>query len=260
MLTDDQLTEFERDGWVKLEGAFSLDDARSMQTALWGELGHKYGMRPDDPSTWTTLVPTGLKNTKRNKRFDAILGPALRDALDQLLGADRWKAPKQWGNVLVNMPQPGEWRVPHKLWHNDFGYYAHYRRDPPFAVKIWALFDDVEPGGAGTPQLLGSHHLTERWLGAHPDSTTDMAKVRDRIMRSHPWLHALASADSDPDRNRRFMVDGVDIDGVHLRVAECTGRAGDVYVTHGWLCHTLATNHTTRPRMMRSTGFYRLAG
>src|SRR5205085_2230044 len=127
----------------------------------------RYGMLPNKPATWTPVVPTGLKNTKRNRRFDAILGAPLRDAPDQPLGEGRWQPPKQWGNVLVNMPQPGPWRVPHRLWHSDFGYEPHHHLDPPFAVKIWALFDDVEPGGAGTPQLLGSHRLTERWLARH---------------------------------------------------------------------------------------------
>jgi hypothetical protein len=258
MLTDEQLAEFETDGWVKLAGAFSIDEARSMQTALWGELGHKYGMRPDEPATWTTITPTGLKNTKRNRRFDAILGAPLREALDQLLGVERWRPPKQWGNVLVNMPEPGSWRVPHRLWHSDFGYDDHFRLDPPFAVKVWALFDDVEPGGAGTPQLLGSHRVVEGWLRRHRTETRDYSAVRNKIMRSDPWLQSLGTDDGDPGRNERFMVDGGVVEGVPVRVAECTGAAGDVYVTHGWVFHTLATNHATRPRMMRSAGFYRI--
>jgi ectoine hydroxylase-related dioxygenase (phytanoyl-CoA dioxygenase family) len=43
-----------------------------------------------------------------------------------------------------------------------------------------------------------------------------------------------------------------EIDGHEPRVVECTGRAGDVYLTHPWLFHTIATNASRRPRPMRS--------
>ena len=43
------------------------------------------------------------------------------------------------------------------------------------------------------------------------------------------------------------MSDGAEVDGVCLRVVECTGRAGDVYVTHPWVFHSIASNASTRP-------------
>jgi hypothetical protein len=43
-----------------------------------------------------------------------------------------------------------------------------------------------------------------------------------------------------------------EIVGLELQVVECTGHAGDVYVTHPWVFHSIAANTATRPRLMRS--------
>ncbi len=43
-----------------------------------------------------------------------------------------------------------------------------------------------------------------------------------------------------------------DLDGIPVRVVELTGSAGDVYVTHPWVLHSIAPNANHTPRMMRS--------
>lgn len=239
MLTPDELETFARDGIVKVPAVFSADDAAKMRDVLWAELATRHGMDRDDRSTWTTLRPTGLKTTKTHRVANAILGPRLRSALDHLLGT--WIEPPHHGQVLVTMPTGEPWSVPHRQWHTDVGFDAPMDELP--AVKIWALLADLDPGGGGTPQVAGSHRVI-----AHHLSTTDerdFTTIRDQVLRSHPWFRTLIS----PEER---SVEPGEVDGVAVRVVELTGRAGDVYLTHPWILHSVAPNANDTPRMIRS--------
>jgi ectoine hydroxylase-related dioxygenase (phytanoyl-CoA dioxygenase family) len=227
-----------------------------MRDRVWLEITRRHGIERDDRTTWHGESPTGLKGCKRHWAFKATMSARVAEALDQLLGEGRWEPPKHYGQVLVTLPNTSEWRVPHRLWHADF---LFIRTTPGlrFAVKHWALLDDVAPGGGGTPQIAGSHVITERYLREHTDEDTEYKWVRDRVMRSHPWLKALATPNNDPGRNARFMGDDVDVDGLPARVVELTGSAGDVFLTHQWVFHTTAANASDRPRMMQTKAIYR---
>lgn len=246
MLDAQEREIFERDGIVKVPAAFSADDAARMREVLWSELTARHGMVPDDRSTWTTLRPTGLKTTKRDRVAHAILSPKLRSALDDLLGS--WLEPRHLGQVLVTMPTGEPWVVPHRQWHTDVGFDQPMDELP--AVKIWGLLDDLEPGGGGTPQVAGSHRVIARYL-----STTDereFTTIRDQVLRSDPWFRSLTST----ERSVEPMVEA-DLDGLPVRVIELTGRAGDVYLTHPWILHSIATNANDTPRMIRSRFIYK---
>ena len=241
MLTAEELETFERDGIVKVPAAFSADDAARMRDVLWSELARRHGMERDDRSTWTNLRPTGLKTTKTHRVADAILGSRLRSVLDGLLG--EWSEPPHQGQVLVTMPEGTPWSVPHRQWHTDLGF--DLPPDELVAVKVWALLGDLEPGGGGTPQVAGSHRVIARYL-----TTTDEREfkaVRDQVLRSDPWFRELTSADRGVD-----PMTEADLDGLPVRVVELTGRAGDVYVTHPWILHSIAPNANDTPRMIRS--------
>jgi ectoine hydroxylase-related dioxygenase (phytanoyl-CoA dioxygenase family) len=193
-----------------------------------------------------------MRSTTKSPVFAPILGPRLASALDDLFGPGGWVPPKHLGNVLITMPNARTWRVPHKIWHSDFP--ADGDPHTLFAVKLWALFDDAVPGGGATPQLAGSHRLFARFVAGRDD--LDYKRTKFAFLRSHPWLRALSSADDDPDRNDRFLGHVEDVDGLPARVIECTGSAGDVYVTHPWVFHSIAVNASDRPRMMRSAAVW----
>ena len=248
MLDGPVAKEFDRTGIFKLERAFSDDDASRMRDVVWSELDRRYGIARDDPSTWNRHEPTGLKSTKKSGAFAPMCGPVVTQTLDALFGPQRWQRPKHFGNVLVTMPNDGPWRVPDKIWHSDFP--PTLPVDRLLAVKLWALFADVEAGGGGTPQLAGSHGLFARYLARTGDH--DYKRAKFGFLNSHPWLKALSHDDGDPARNERFMGAATEIDGQELRVLECTGRAGDVYVTHPWVFHTVAANTSGHARLMRS--------
>jgi hypothetical protein len=254
MLTTEQRDEFDRTGIVKLEGVFSETDAARMRDVVWAELAARHGMARDDPATWLPYGPTGMVTSKKHRAFEPILGPALRDALDDLLGPGRWSEPKHHGQVLITMPNADRWVVPSRLWHTDIGYES---LDVLVGLKHWALVDTVEPGGGGTVQLAGSHRSLLRYVQLARPENREYKRVRDGFLRSHPWLRSLAAPDEDPDRNSRFMQDGMEIDGVPLKVVELTGKPGDVYLTSLWVMHATAPNASKRPRIMRSRSFMR---
>ncbi|HEY7136434.1 MAG TPA: phytanoyl-CoA dioxygenase family protein [Acidimicrobiia bacterium] len=237
-------------GIVKLEGAFSPDDAARMRDVVWSELARRHGIEHDDPTTWYRHPPTRLTTTKKSGAFAPICGPVVAAFLDSLFGCGGWRRPKHFGNVLVTMPNALEWRVPDRVWHSDFQ--PTLATDRLRVVKLWALFDDVDPGGGGTPQLAGSHRAFARWVSQSGEH--DYKRAKFGFLESHPWLRTLTQDDGDPHRNRRLVHDGAEVDGVELRVMECTGRGGDVYVTHPWVFHSIAPNATARPRLMRSVG------
>lgn len=157
MLTSDQHAQFARTGILRLPAAFSAESATSMRAVAWREMERRHGMRCDDPATWRAGGAWGMQSTKKSRAFLPILGDAVCGVLDDLFGPDAWQRPKTLGNVLITMPNANHWQLPHRLWHTDFQ--ATYPAEPLMAVKVWALFGDVAPGGGGTPQLAGSHRL-----------------------------------------------------------------------------------------------------
>lgn len=239
--------EFERTGILRIVGAFPRADAARMCDIVWDELAARHGMDRGDPATWEPLVPSGMTSSKRSKAFAPISGPALETALDALLGAGRWLPPKQFGNVLVTMPGSEPWRVPHRIWHSDF--LPTLPRSRLLVVKVWALCDDVGLGGAGTPHLEGSHRAFARYLASTPER--DYKKTKLGFLASDPWLRLLTSDRADAERDEALLA-GAEVHGVPVRVVETTGRAGDVWITHPWVQHSIAVNASDRPRIMRS--------
>jgi hypothetical protein len=57
-----------------------------------------------------------------------------------------------------------------------------------------------------------------------------------------------------------FMQVGGAVDGVSLRVVDCVGRPGDIYLTHPWAFHAVAVNPSHRPRLMRGVALRRYDG
>lgn len=251
-LTQTELQQFDRDGFVVLREAFVRADADAMQDAWWRELFDLYGIKRDDRSTWHQPA-RDLRGGKTSPLQTRMHTARVRGAIDGLLGAERWQWPKQWGRAVVTFPHGGTWDVPgHRagagLWHWDSPVAWH--RESLNAVFAFTFVGTVEPGGGGTSILSGSHRLLRQWERAM--SGRDNAAQRDWFNRAHPWLAALTGAAPSPaDRRAVFMVEGAEIDGVPVRVVELTGAPGDMVLCHPTIVHTVSPNCGTWPRMMR---------
>jgi hypothetical protein len=66
----------------------------------------------------------------------------------------------------------------------------------------------------------------------------------------HPWFRDLWNGDGDADRIHRYLTEGADVDGVHVRVEELTGEPGDAVIMHPRLLHVVGPNSLQTPRMM----------
>ena len=85
ILTDAQVGQFIRDGFVRIDAAFPralADEARSL---LWRDLP----CSPDDPATWVRpVVRLGMYSDA--PLVAAANTPVLHAAFDRLIGAGRW--------------------------------------------------------------------------------------------------------------------------------------------------------------------------
>src|SRR5688500_9687829 len=76
---------FIRDGFVRIDQAFSRDVAAKARAILW----KASGCDPDDPSSWTQpVVRLGLFHDAPFR--EAANTPVLHAAFDQLVGPGRW--------------------------------------------------------------------------------------------------------------------------------------------------------------------------
>ncbi len=257
-LSSTNIDQFERDGFVVVKGAFARDDADAMQDAWWRELFDLYGIRRDDRSTWRQ-PSRDLRGGKSSPMQMKINTARVRSVIDDLLGEDRWKWPKHWGRAIATFPQGGMWDVPgHRdpkgagLWHWDSP--VQWHRDGMSAVFAFTFVGAVPPGGGGTSILSGSHRLLRLWEEKMSQGLrrNGASAQRDWFHRAHPWLEALTGvAPSPTNRRAMFVEDGVEIDGIRLRVVELTGEPGDMVSCHPTIVHCASSNCGTWPRMMR---------
>ncbi len=249
MLTKEQRIAFEERGYTRIPDAFSTAEAQAMEDHIWTVLQHRTGARRDDPETWPMHPPSGLRTMKQNPVFQAIGSAATVQALDDLLGADGWKRPRNWGQFLVTFPtDESDWTVP-ASWHNDFGYL--HLGDHLFGAMVFSFLADVPPRAGGTAILAGSHRLIRQFVKTQPQEVLKkMKRARMALYNIDPWLKALASERDTPDRVARFMESEQIISGIPVRVEELTGTAGDVVICHPWLLHSTAPNSGHYPRFM----------
>lgn len=246
-------------GTLRLNSAFPDADAARMVDRIWGLLEDKYGLRREDPATWTEKQPTGFQSLTRSGAFQAIVGPSLIDALKDLLGNAEWNSTRTWGVPLVTFPESGRmWDVPKNQWHLDFP--ARGSADELPGIRVLAFIAPVEARSGGTVVAVGSHrlvkHLVARGLAHEGQSTV----LRDSLASSHSWFRNLWSeAALDKDRASCLMADGERIEGVDVRVDELTGATGDIILMHPWTFHAPAPNCSWMPRMMVSHSVFRKA-
>jgi len=243
-------------GFVRITGAFSTTEAAAMQALVWDKLGRRHGTRRDDRTSWTIPLPCGLQRITAAPVFAPIGGAPVRSAIDDLLGAGAWRAPKRWGTILVTFPVPGVWRLPHTLWHVDFSFALPAW--PLAGVKMFTFLSDVPVHGGGTLVVSGSHHLVPairrrtraRTARANATDPPDVPRKPSLAARAdgggklgspHRAVHGGGAA----DRRRRSAGGRAD------------GKAGDVVLTHPWLLHCRAANCATEPRFMRTTDIHR---
>lgn len=249
-LTTEQREQFLETGIVCVPDVIPKADAAAMADRLWAVCEARDGLRRDRPETWTRDRPRLFQfgDLRRDDAFAPMRSAGLDALLDDFFGARGWTPPQHWGGPLVTFPTPGPWTVASGSWHLDM--MPGQRLDPwPTVVRVFAFLERLEPGGGGTLYVAGSARLAMALIAAGRAQRRS-AKLREAMKRACPWIALLCSPDDREDRNRRFMQEGCDLDGVRLVVGEMTGEAGDVFLMHPGTLHAGSTNYRSTPRMM----------
>jgi hypothetical protein len=223
-LTSHQVQTFVADGFVKIESAFSTGLAMQCRNELWADIG----LSPDEPENW--IQPVVRVGHKASPPFiEAANTPSLHRAYDQLVGEDRWLAPKALGTFPIRFPSP----VPPRDdgWHVDMSFGDH---NPDFmewranvkssgrALLMLFLFSDVGPDDAPTKIRKGSHAIIARELLRHGEAGATLRQLS---------ANGYASTED-------------------CEVELATGSAGTVYLCHPFLVHAAQPHRGERPRFM----------
>ena len=145
----------------------------------------------------------------------------------------------------MTFPRPGTaWNVPTSDWHLD-------TQDLELTMlAVFAHLAPVRPRGGGTLVVTGSHQLTTPSGPQAASAPVRSREVKAYLRTLHPWLRDLWQGGGDPGRIHRQLIEGADIDGVHIQVEELTGEPGDAVIMHPRLLHVVAPNSLDTPRLM----------
>jgi hypothetical protein len=246
---------FQADGFVRLRGAFTADQAGAMRDAVWRHAGRQAGLRPDDPASWTGSPVVNWQGLRRDPVFAPVVeNQPVRQALDMIFGPGGWRRPRPGAQILFSLPQPGPWVLPDD-WHMDCGF--EQPAWPVRTVKLFAFLGPVAPQGGGTLVLSGSPALVDRYRqGLDGPVGSGRANWR-RFLGQHPWLARLLDGASLPGHGRPLVGATSEIEGQPVAVLELTGAPGDVVVTHQHLFHARSPNTAATPRLMLAKEVHR---
>jgi hypothetical protein len=236
-------------GLVVDRGSIAADAANAMRECIWRALEAR-GVNRNEPATWPEQWAWGFQSLSRRNTFDAVGSTRVRALLDTLLDGD-WQEAGRWGQPLVTFPSTDAWKLTAGAWHFDFP--ARRSRREPVGLRLLTMLSPVARHGGGTLVVLGSHRLVESLVANDLAGDGRSQRVRELLKSRHAWIRDLWSKSDDRTRTRRLMEEGIEIDGVWLRVVELTGEPGDVYFMHPWTLHAPSINAARVPRFMLST-------
>ncbi len=225
-LTSDDIQGFIRDGFVRLDAAFPRGTAKEAREILWRDTG----CDPLDRTTWTRPV-IRLGSYSGPPFRAAANAPRLIAAIDQLVGAGRWRPLRALGTFPVRFP--GESDPGDTGWHVDASYpppdgpaesFLSWRvnvQSKGRALLLLFLFSDVGEFDAPTRIRAGSHRDVARLL----------APAGERGMSFMELANRLEETAGRPE-------------------VSAAGDAGTVYLCHPFLVHAAQVNRGTEPRFL----------
>jgi hypothetical protein len=226
-LSDQQVEQFIRDGFVKIEGAFSRELAVQARAILWRDMG----CEESDPATWTKpVVRLGIYDDEPFAR--AVNTPVLHDAFDRLVGKGRWLPRTSLGTFPVRFPSaadPGDagWHIDTSFPPDsgDTGDYFHWRvniNSKGRALLMLFLFSDTGKKDAPTRIRVSSHLDIARRLARAGDEGFSLKQLAENGFAESASRHQVLA----------------------------TGDAGTVYLCHPFLVHAAQPNRGSYPRFL----------
>lgn len=223
-LTTEQINDFIRDGFVKIEGAFSREIADDCRAILWKATQ----CDPENPDTWTQPVirigELGLEPFQK-----AANTPILHNAFDQLVGKDNWLPRLTLGTFPIRFPskEPANdtgWHVDASFAGEDMDNYFEWRinvNSKARGLLMLFLFSDVTEQDAPTLIKVGSHFDVAKILEPEGEAGLSFMELAQRL-------------DTIPAKEEIVA----------------TGKAGTVYLCHPFIVHAAQNHRGTTPKFM----------
>jgi hypothetical protein len=223
-LSANDIAMFIRDGFVRVDNAFSRQTAEQAPAILWKATG----CEPDDRSTWNQPV-IRLGEFGQAPFQEAVNTPKLHEAFDLLVGPGRWLPRTSLGTFPVRFPaqeEPGD-----DGWHVDVSFgsdqpdFMEWRANVSSrgrALLMLFLFSDVGLDDAPTRIRVGSH--------------IDVARQLAPAGEAGLTLRELAAGDFGGSGERPEEL--------------AMGKAGTVYLCHPFLVHAAQRHRGKVPRFL----------
>ena len=216
--------QFIRNGFLRIDNAFSSQVAKEAREILWSDMP----LDPKDPKTWTQpVIRLGMYSQK--PFVDAANTPILHALFDELVGRNKWFPCKSMGTFPVRFPsvnEPGD-----TGWHVDAGFpgvdpsnYFEWRinfKSRGRALLMLFLFSDIGEADAPTRIRVGSHLDVARLLVSSGDEGMSFMELAQKLKDL-------------PQRDEVLA----------------TGKAGTVYLCHPFLVHAAQPHRGTEPRFL----------
>ncbi len=217
-LSLEQVAQFLTHGYLRLPQCFRREAAEAVTDEAFVRLGY----RKSDPSTWAAPRVHMPPLTYFECRTFA---PSAWAAICDLAGGEeRIRQPCNWNDALIANFHEGKdrpWAGPSAQspgWHKDGDFFRHFLDSPEQGLLVLVLWSDVAPQGGGTFIAPDSVAQVARFFAANPGGV---------LPSDIPFRQMIGEC-------REFE--------------ECTGAAGDVFLCHPFLLHTVSQNHGGKAR------------
>lgn len=251
MLTQDQQSEFETWGVLKVNSllsAHTVERARSSILQRFETLGlarhGAWNLNGVPKATWPEKGYKAKDIGNKVEDVERLLDePGIQPMANALLGDaaldhEFFKRPQ----ILVTLPNAGDWFMPHNGWHVDV---PRLSTGQCPGVQVFVLLSDIKPQGGGTLAISGSHKLI---------NDTGFVRSRDvtRRLKDEPSIRDFMAGP-------RASIDWFETNQMTakfgLKVVELTGSPGDAYYIDLRTVHCGAPNMGAEPRMMATHRF-----
>ncbi len=225
-LSDAQTEQFIRNGFIRIDHAFSAEIAAAARAILWRDTG----CDPQDRTTWTRPV-IRLSDYPQEPFRKAANSPTLHAAFNELVGKHRWVPRQSLGSFPIRFPHPDD--PGDTGWHIDASFppesgaesYFDWRvnvRSKGRALLMLFLFSEVGENDAPTRIRVGSHVVVARLLAPAGEEGISMREISQAAAAATEGFHEVTA----------------------------TGPAGTVYRCHPFLVHAAQPHRGSTPRFM----------
>ncbi|WP_262694725.1 phytanoyl-CoA dioxygenase family protein [Kordiimonas aquimaris] len=257
MLTEQQRAEFDLHGILKVKSLLSeqaVSRARHAILSRFEALGlsrrGEWRLEGRSRAKWPDKGYSAKAVGNKIEEVENLLGepgvePIVGSTLEHAnLDHQMFKRPQ----ILVTLPNKGEWFIPKDGWHVDIARIGSGRRP---GVQVFILLSEIKPQGGGTLVVSGSHRLLNN------DGFIRSRDVAKQIQKKPGFCKLMSEIESASGELLRSEDSKHSNQQDDLSIVELTGSPGDAYFMDLRALHSAAPNISDHPRMMATHRFLR---